>query len=273
MRVLAVPARTDNLIWLLVDDESKTAVVVDPADAAPVVAALAAHGLEPIAIWNTHHHGDHVGGNLDLLARWPGLSVFASRQDCGRIPGQTVELHHGDTARSGGLSAEVLFLPGHTRGHIAYVVAGDGAPAVFSGDVLFGGGCGRLFEGTAAEMQASLERLAALPDDTLVYCAHEYTWHNLRWAITVEPQNPALVARHARIAKDPTQRTVPLRLGEEKATNPMLRWAEPALAALARQAGHARQAEHAGPGAGADAGPDAAAVFAQVRAHKDRWQG
>jgi hydroxyacylglutathione hydrolase len=251
LRIHRVRARTDNFIWLI--EDGGACIAVDPADAAPVLTALESFGGRLVAIWNTHHHGDHVGGNSDLLSRFPGVPVYAGAEDGGRIPGQTHRLSDGDTLDAFGRRADVWFVPGHTRGHIAYVLRDGAATHLFSGDVLFGGGCGRLFEGTPAQMQQALSRIRALPDETLVHCAHEYTWHNLRWAITLEPQNAELVARHAFVAADPSQLTVPTRLGDEKATNPFLRWDSPSLMQLT----------------GKLAPVD---VFAALRAAKDVWR-
>jgi hydroxyacylglutathione hydrolase len=254
MRVLRLRARTDNYVWLIVDDAARACVAVDPSEAAPVEAALAESGLALAGIWCTHHHHDHVGGNEALAARWPGIPVVASEVDRGRVPAQTQAVREGDEVRVGGLRARVVFIPGHTRGHVAYVMEDGGETRLFCGDTLFGGGCGRLFEGTPAEMQRALARLRELPDDTFVHCGHEYTWHNLRWGVEVDPDNAALRARHARVAADPAQLTVPTRLGEEKAANPFLRWDAPALRARA----------------GSD---DPVAVFAWLRAAKDAWRG
>jgi hydroxyacylglutathione hydrolase len=263
MIVHRLQARTDNYVWLLHDPASNEAAVVDPSEAAPVLAALERLGARLTAIWCTHHHHDHVGGNEELCERFPGVVVHGGRVDGdeGRIPRLTVKVGDGDEVTFAGRTARVLFIPGHTRGHVAYVLDGAGADEptrLFCGDTLFGGGCGRLFEGTPAQMRASLERLRALPDDTLVHCGHEYTWHNLRWAVEtkLEPANAALAARHARVAVDPTQLTVPTRLGEEKATNPFLRWDVPAVAASV--------------GASAADAPDE--VFARLRKRKDEWK-
>lgn len=247
-----IPALSDNYIWLLVDEASGETAVVDPAEAAPVENKLDALGLSLGAIWNTHHHRDHVGGNRDLLARWPDARVYGSRHDAeaGRIPGVTDAVDDGSTFWFAGMRVDVDHLPGHTRGHVAYRIA----DRLFCGDVLFGAGCGRLFEGTPAEMQASLARLRELPDETRVHCAHEYTWHNLRFAIEVEPGNPALRARHARVAAALERPTVPTTLGEEKATNPFLRW----------DADEIRRATGE---------VDPVAVFAAVRRRKDGWRG
>jgi hydroxyacylglutathione hydrolase len=216
--VQRLPALQDNYIWLLVTTRGEAAVV-DPAEAAPVLQALEQQGLTLTAILNTHHHGDHVGGNRELLARFPTATVYASAEDRGRIPGQNVELVDGDRLRVGDREAEVLFVPGHTRGHIAYFFAAQGtaAPHLFCGDTLFAGGCGRLFEGTPAQMASSLDRFRQLPEETWVHCAHEYTLGNLRFAVTVDPTNVALNQRLEQVSalRQQDQPTVPSRLGED----------------------------------------------------------
>ncbi|ABB57433.1 hydroxyacylglutathione hydrolase [Synechococcus elongatus] len=237
MRIDCLPALQDNYIFLLVDVEQRQAAVVDPAEAEPVLAALQAEGLTLTAILNTHHHGDHVGGNRRLLRQFPEAAVSASAVDRDRIPGQTVLLEAGDRLQICGQTAEVLFVPGHTRGHIAYyfpeVAEGNPRGALFCGDTLFAGGCGRLFEGTPAQMLDSLQQLRSLPDDTAIYCAHEYTLNNLRFALTVEPDNFDLQQRYqaVAIARQQGQATIPSRLDIEKATNPFLRWDQAALQA------------------------------------------
>lgn len=217
MDIHAVPCLSDNYAWLIEDDASHTAVVVDPSEAAPVEAALAARGLTLVGIWATHHHHDHVGGIAELVRARPGLEVVASRYDVehARVPHASRAVGDGDTVTHAGVTFAVWEIPAHTLGHVAFV----GGGVVFSGDTLFGGGCGRLFEGTAAGMFAALRRIAALPDETRVFCGHEYTRHNLRWAREVEPDNAAVVLRLDAIAGA----TVPTRLGDEKATNPFVR--------------------------------------------------
>ncbi len=220
MKVVIVPLLMDNYAYLVVDEASGEAGIVDCAEAEPVLQAVRREGVRLMAILPTHHHYDHVGGNTDLLAALPGLAVYGTDE---RIPGLTQAVHDGDTLRLGGLTARVIFIPAHTTGHIAYYFAD--ARAVFTGDTLFAGGCGRLFEGDAAMMIASLSKLAVLPDDTRVWFGHEYTEKNLRFALTLEPQNQPLIDKHAWVQAQ--QRTgaptTPTTIASEKATNPFLR--------------------------------------------------
>lgn len=255
--IIPIPAFADNYIWLLREDGK--AAVVDPGDAAPVVAHLERAGLELAAIINTHHHGDHVGGNRALLARWP-VPVFGPARES--IPGVTCTLAEGDaiTLPGIGLTLSVLDIPGHTAGHIAFVGQVSGGPVVFCGDTLFTGGCGRLFEGTPAQMVDSLSKLAALPVDSRIFCGHEYTLANLRFADAVEPANVLLRQRRLReqAKRDQGEPTVPSTIAEELATNPFLRVDEPAVRAAAER--------HAG-----RVLPDRIAVFAEVRAWKNAF--
>lgn len=223
-----IPAFKDNYIWLLT--RGREAFVVDPGDAEPVIARLAAEDLVLSGILITHHHADHQGGVADLLARH-AARVFAPASES--ITGVTDPLAGGECIDVLGQPVDVLAVPGHTRGHLAYLAPG----ALFCGDTLFGAGCGRLFEGTPAQMAASLACLAALPEDTRVYCAHEYTEMNLRFALAVEPDNPAVRRRVAEVAarRAAGLPTVPSTLAEEKATNPFLRCDQPAVIAAARQ--------------------------------------
>jgi hydroxyacylglutathione hydrolase len=234
MQIYRLPALSDNYIFLLHDRERQIAAVVDPADPKPVLHKLAELDAELVAIFNTHHHADHVGGNRALLQKFPRLIIYGGDRDRGRIPGQQVFLKAGDRVQFGDRSAEVFFVPGHTLAHIAYYFPDSGD--LFCGDTLFAGGCGRLFEGTPAQMMDSLDRLRQLPDDTRVWCAHEYTLNNLKFAITVDGDNPILQERlrDAIAARQRQEPTIPTNVGIEKQTNPFLRWDFPALQAAAK---------------------------------------
>lgn len=273
LTVIPVPAFKDNYLWLLVRGNESgqvggNAVVVDPGDAPPVEAALARHGLRLRAILLTHHHADHVGGVQALIdaRRGEDLAVYGPAGES--IDGVTRTVRDGDciVLDALGISFDVIDVPGHTRGHIAYyggpehLSKGDGDPLVFCGDTLFAAGCGRLFEGTPQQMHASLSKLAALPSNTRVYCAHEYTLANLRFARTVEPGNPALIARErgAIATRERGAATLPSTIGLERATNPFLRSDEPTV----RQAADQRK-----PGAGASA----LETFTAIRQWKDSF--
>lgn len=234
MQVKRLSALSDNYIFLLYDTEAKTAAVVDPAEPEPVLRCLDELEVTLTAIFNTHHHGDHVGANQSLLQKFPQLCIYGGAQDRGRIPGQQVFLEEGDHVSFGGRDGEVFFVPGHTRAHIAYYFSPStaGEPGeLFCGDTLFAGGCGRLFEGTPAQMVDSLGKLRSLPDDTRIWCAHEYTLNNLKFALTVDSQNLALQARYEEVAalRQQAEATVPSWLSVEKQTNPFLRWDATAL--------------------------------------------
>lgn len=216
-----LPALRDNYIWLLADVAAGTALVVDPGEAQPVLDALDGDGLSLTTILLTHHHADHIGGVPALLDRWPDARVLAPNDD--RIPTATRRVADGDhvSIASPAAQFDVIAVHGHTRSHVAY----HGEGLLFCGDTLFSLGCGRVFEGTPAEMLASLDRLAALPGNTRVCCAHEYTLANAAFALTVEPDNRALAARTdaARALRARNAPTLPAVLADEKATNPFLR--------------------------------------------------
>lgn len=227
MRVITIPCRTDNYSYLVGQEGSALVVAIDPCDTEPVTKALTTHGLQLAGILNTHHHGDHVGGNLGLLEEYPDIHVYAHESDRGRIPGQTHDVVDGSVVEIAGLIFNTLFVPGHTRAHVAYVTEAE----AFVGDTLFGAGCGRLFEGTAAQLNHSLNhKLALLADDTRVYFAHEYTAANLRFAATMEPNNSALADRIRLTAelRGAGRFTTPTTIAVEKQTNPFLRiWSVP----------------------------------------------
>ena len=233
-----IPAFSDNYLWLLCGSDGESAAVVDPGDAVPVEAALARRGLRLTAIVLTHHHPDHVGGVAQLKARH-GATVFGPAGEA--IDGVDVTLRDGDQPVLPGLgiALRVIDVPGHTRGHIAYFCERFGAdprPLLFCGDTLFAGGCGRIFEGTPAQMLTSLGRLAALPPDTLVYCAHEYTLSNLRFASAVEPASSPVAERLAEAERRRAESlpTVPSTIAIEAASNPFLRTAQAAVRASAQ---------------------------------------
>ncbi|HJQ75539.1 MAG TPA: hydroxyacylglutathione hydrolase [Gaiellaceae bacterium] len=259
MDVVPVPQLSDNYAYLLVDPGTGQAAVVDCAEATPVLDAAAERKAHLASVLATHHHFDHVGGNEDLLAAVPGLRVFGSAGDAPRIPGITDRVRDGDAVEAAGVRGRAVMIPAHTSGHVAYYFPSEAA--VFTGDTLFAGGCGRLFEGDAAQMMASLARLAALPPETRVYCGHEYTEKNLRFAATLEPGNAALTEKLARVQqlRREGKATVPSTIAEEQATNPFLRIDSPELrASVARQV----------PGVALE---DPVAVFAAVRGLKDRY--
>jgi hydroxyacylglutathione hydrolase len=258
MKLEALPAFADNYIWMLHDGHS--AIVVDPGDAAPVAAALDAQRLALAAILVTHHHPDHVGGIEALRPRLQGQVHGPARE---RIPAPFNPLQGGDRFSLPGLALSVIDVPGHTAGHIAYLVndaANPGEPIVFCGDTLFSAGCGRLFEGTAAQMHDSLSALAALPGNTRVCCAHEYTLSNLRFAAAVEPANAELT-RHAERCtqwRADGRPTLPSTIALERTIYPFMRCAEPAVVASARARG-----------AVDDSGP---AVLAALRTWKNEFR-
>jgi hydroxyacylglutathione hydrolase len=255
MNLLALPAFADNYIWMLHD--GVRAVVVDPGDAAPVVEALDRLRLQLAGILVTHHHADHVGGINELRARLQGPVYGPARE---RIPQPFVPLKEGDSVEVLGLRFEVIDVPGHTAGHIAYAQRGaTEKPLLFCGDTLFSGGCGRLFEGTPAQMHVSLGKLAALPADARVCCTHEYTLSNLRFAAAVEPANEALIQyrAHCETLRAAGTPTLPSSIAQERSINPFLRCTEAAVIQAARTQG------------AADESP--VAVLAALREWKNRF--
>lgn len=256
MKIIPIPLLKDNYGYLLVCEATNRAAIVDPSEGEPVLRRVEEEGVELISILNTHHHRDHTGGNAYLLQQKPELEVFGARVDQDRIPGITHPLAEGDEVQVGEERGTVLFIPGHTRGHIGFLFSGS----LFSGDALFAGGCGRVFEGTPEQMTDSLGKLRSLSGDTLVYCGHEYTEKNLQFALTVEPNNPKVRRRLEEVQglRVRDQFTVPSRLGDELETNPFLRWeSEEIKAGLSERF----------PGVGTDP----VAVFAKVRELKDAY--
>ena len=226
LEIVRIPVLSDNYVWLVHDADSGATMVVDPAVADPVLDAAKARGWTITDIWNTHWHPDHTGGNAaikDAARAWGGCTITGPAAEYDRIPTLDVQVQDGDRVMLGAHVAAVWGVPAHTAGHIAYHFADDGA--IFVGDTMFAMGCGRLFEGTAEQMFDNMQRLATLDDATRVYCAHEYTLSNARFAVTVEPENQALAARLAKVesARAAGEATVPTSIGAERATNPFLR--------------------------------------------------
>jgi hydroxyacylglutathione hydrolase len=246
-----IPVLDDNYVYLVREPKSGAVAVVDPAVTDEILAEANKLGWRITHILNTHHHSDHIGGNLAIKAA-TGCTIVGPAHDPDRIPGMDVQVRDGDTYALGAETAQVFFVPGHTRGHIAYWF--KDSDALFCGDTMFSIGCGRLFEGTPAQMWTSLSRLRALPAATRIYCAHEYTASNVRFAVSIDPDNAALRAYEAEV-KDKRSRnipTVPSTLKLERAANPFLRADAPDLQA-----------------AMAMTGQDPALVFAEVRHRKD----
>ncbi|MBV1876371.1 MAG: hydroxyacylglutathione hydrolase [Pseudomonadales bacterium] len=253
LEVHQIPCLSDNYGYLIHDTDSDLTASIDTPEVGPINAALAQRGWSLTHILNTHHHFDHAGGNLELKQKWD-CTIVGSRSDADRIPGIDIEVDDGDSFTFGSHQAQVFNVSGHTIGHIAYYF--DQADALFCGDALFALGCGRLFEGTPEQMWHSLSKFIALPDSTAVYCAHEYTQSNALFALSVEPENQALVARSKEIDQLRAKGlpTVPSLIGLEKATNPFLR---PASLDLQRNVGLE--------------GAELVNVFAETRRRKDHF--
>jgi hydroxyacylglutathione hydrolase len=235
MRVITIPALADNYIFLVLDDLAPEAAVVDPGTAEPVIEYLQKTGRKLSAILSTHHHRDHTGGNRALLEHFPGIPVFGSAGDRGRIPGQNRFVSGGDSVPVAGKNAEVLDVPGHTRAHIAYYFpSGAGEGDLFSGDTVFGGTIGNLFEGTPEVMFQSIQKIRALPRKTRIWCAHEYTLQYVRESARIDPKNALLAKRLESLESVSSygRPTVPLLLEEECGTNPFFRWDDPELNAF-----------------------------------------
>jgi hydroxyacylglutathione hydrolase len=255
LQIAPIAAFTDNYIWAIHND--RDAWLVDPGDAAPVLAWLQQQRLALAGVLVTHHHPDHIGGLAELCAAAPAAIIIGP--DNPRIAHLTRPVEDGDDVELLGHRFQVMRVPGHTLDHIAFYCADHVPPLLFCGDTLFAAGCGRLFEGTPEQMWQSLQRLAALPGDTRIYCAHEYTLSNLRFALAVEPDNPDLLRRYyeTKAQRAAGQPTLPSTMALERATNPFLRVAEPAVRKRARD----RQ----------PAVCDDATVFAALRRWKDQF--
>jgi hydroxyacylglutathione hydrolase len=256
MRIVPVACLKDNYAYIVASNDG-VAAIVDASEAAPVREAIKREGVRGLAIWSTHHHWDHVGGNEEL-SRELALEVVGHASDTSRVPGLSRGVDHGDVVRVGDIEARCIHIPGHTLGAVAYFVDTGGDRAVFTGDTLFCAGCGRLFEGTPDQMHASLSRLLALPGDTRVYCGHEYTESNLRFAAHLEPSNADVTRARARAAslRAEGKPTVGTTLAEEKAYNPFLRVDSRELRSTL---GIARDA-------------DAVTAFAAIRTAKDSFR-
>ena len=230
MQVVTLQALTDNYIFLLLSSEGSEVAVVDPGDAEPVLQYLRDSGRHLTAILNTHHHFDHTGGNQTLLDRFPGTPVMGGAGDRGRIPGQTVFLKDGEEFVVCGEKARVLEVPGHTSSHVAYFFAGN-TPHLFSGDTVFGGTIGNLFECTPEVMFKSIQKIQSLPPETRIWCAHEYTLQYVRESAGIDPENKFLAERLRMLESSASsgRPTVPLSLKEECDTNPFFRWDNPDL--------------------------------------------
>lgn len=258
MPIVPIAQLADNFAYLVIDEEPNQCAVVDCAEADKVLAEARRRRVEIVAVLSTHWHFDHVGGNEELAAAIPGVKVYGGGAEGGRVPALTDAVEDGDQITVGGFEARVIGIPAHTNGHVAYYF--PQLKAVFTGDTLFVGGCGRVFEGKAEQMVAALNKLAALPDDTLVFCGHEYTEKNLRFALTLEPHNKALEEKHRWAVQTRTQHkwTIPSTIADEKRTNPFLRVDSSELIANLKKIEPRL-------------GDDAVAIFAKARELKDSF--
>jgi hydroxyacylglutathione hydrolase len=259
VEIVPVPLLADNYGYLLINPANKRAAIVDCSEAQPVLAEVERRGLRLDAILSTHHHFDHVGGNEELARAVPGIRVLGSRADLQRVPALTEPLADGEEFEVIGARGRAILIPAHTSGHLAYFFPDEG-PSVFSGDTLFAAGCGRLFEGSPAQMMDSLGKLAALPDATQVWCGHEYTEKNLCFAHELEPANAEIFAKLERVRgqRKAGSPTVPSTIGEEKRTNPFLRSESSELRSTLRRRFP-------------DLSSDSVAVFAKTRELKDQF--
>lgn len=255
MRVIQIPVLSDNYCYLVICEQTLQAAVVDPPEADIVLKTIEKEGLTLVAILNTHHHWDHVGANEELMQHHQ-LKVFGFQEEPSRIPGLSHPVHEGDSISIGELSLKVLEVPGHTRSHVAYV----GHGALFCGDTLFLGGSGRLFEGTPADMVSSLTKIRELPDDTYVYCAHEYSQQNLEFTLTIDPTNPSLQKKYQEVLtlRQNKLSAVPSTIGEEKSYNLFLRWDDTHLI-------QNLQKDHP------ELNADPASIFSEIRNRKDAY--
>lgn len=259
MEIVPLPLLSDNYGYLLIDAATKRAAIVDCSEAGPVLTEVERRGLMLEAVLSTHHHFDHVGGNAEVARAIPGVRVLGSAADRDRVPAITEGLADGEEFEVIGVRGRAILIPAHTSGHLAYFFPNEG-PSVFSGDTLFAAGCGRLFEGSPAQMMDSLGKLAALPDSTRVWCGHEYTEKNLAFAHELEPTNADIAAKLERVRGERRQGrpTVPSTIGEEKRTNPFLRSESPELR-------RSVQAKYPG------LPTDSVSIFAKTRELKDNF--
>lgn len=255
MQIIQLPVLQDNYAYIVIADDGRRCVFIDTPDAAMLIDYVRKHQLQPVAVLNTHHHWDHAGGNAEICQKF-GVQVYTSVFDFDRIDGATSAVKDGDVVDVAGMKFQVLDVPGHTSGHVAYLIDEH----LFCGDTIFVGGCGRLFEGTPQQMFDSIGKIAQLPDSTWIHCAHEYTQKNLEFALTLEPNNLNLKNKldKVRLCVQRSEPTVPTQLGEERKYNPYLRWSQTSLQAGLRETGFEDFSE-------------GWKIFAEVRRLKDHY--